>query len=77
MSEFFGNLDNQYGELQEDVPVNSMHNAAGLLLMTMVLVAFGITMLYSASSNDLSAAARFFRNQLLWVCAGGVGGFLF
>lgn len=52
---------------------NTLRLAAGLLLMTMILVAFGLTMLYSASSNDAEAAAAFFRNQLLWI---GVGTFL-
>ncbi|MBE6376136.1 MAG: cell division protein FtsW [Lentisphaerae bacterium] len=52
---------------------NTIRYAAGLLLMTMILAAFGLTMLYSASSSDVAAAAAFFRSQLLWI---GVGSFL-
>lgn len=76
MNEIFSNSDEVHDDLPGSNPASSMHNAAGLLLMTMVLVAFGITMLYSASGNDFSASARFFRNQLMWVCAGGAGGFI-
>ncbi len=53
---------------------NTIHLAAGLLMMTMVLVTFGLTMLYSASSSDVSAAAAFFRNQLMWVGVGTFAG---
>ena len=49
---------------------NTMRMATGLLLMTMILAAFGLTMLYSASSNNVAASATYFRNQLLWVIVG-------
>jgi len=50
----------------------------GLMLTTMALLAFGLTMLYSASSGDIAKAAIFFRNQLIWSgvgCALGVTAF--
>ena len=68
-----------YGEYpgeSEDVRSRSMGNAAGLLLTTMVLAAFGLNMLYSASGGDMTAAVRLFRNQLLWTIMGGAGGLL-
>lgn len=67
-------LNNFEDYSQEDDPRNNMvHTAAGLLLMTMILTAFGLTMLYSASSSNITAAAAFFRNQLMWI---GIGSFL-
>ena len=53
---------------------NTMRMAGGLLLVTMILAAFGLTMLYSASSNNATAAAAYFRNQLMWTSVGGVIG---
>ena len=53
---------------------NTVGLAAGLLFMTMVLAAFGLTMLYSASSSDVTAAAAFFRNQLMWIILGSCAG---
>ncbi|MBE6388612.1 MAG: hypothetical protein E7043_00385 [Lentisphaerae bacterium] len=54
---------------------NTPGMAAGLILMTMILAAFGLTMLYSASSSNVAAAAAYFRNQLLWMIVGGAAGF--
>ncbi|MBR7121268.1 MAG: cell division protein FtsW [Lentisphaeria bacterium] len=53
---------------------NTIRYAAGLLMMTMVLTTFGLTMLYSASSSDVSAAATYFRSQLMWVGVGTAAG---
>lgn len=67
----------QYGDLvdgPDEIRSRSMGNAAGLLLTTMVLTAFGLNMLYSASGGDVSAAVRLFRNQLLWAALGLSGG---
>ena len=58
-----------------DLQPNTIRMAGGLLLMTMILAAFGLTMLYSASSNNISAASAFFRNQLIWSVVGGCLGF--
>lgn len=55
-------------------PPNTIGMAAGLILMTMILAAFGLTMLYSASSSNVAAAAAYFRNQLLWMIVGGAAG---
>ena len=66
---------------QEELPdyieskPDTIRMAGGLLLMTMILAAFGLTMLYSASSNNISAASAFFRNQLMWAVVGGFLGF--
>ena len=49
---------------------NTLRLAAGLLLMTMLLTAFGLTMLYSASSSNVTAAAAFFTKQLIWIIVG-------
>lgn len=65
---------------EEDLPgsafekPNTVSMAAGLLLMTMILAAFGLTMLYSASSNNVAAAAAFFRNQMIWSIVGSLLG---
>ena len=48
-----------------------------LLVVTTILIAFGLTMLYSASYG--TAGLKYFRNQLIWIAlgtAGGVGVFL-
>jgi cell division protein FtsW len=48
-----------------------------LLVITTILIAFGLTMLYSASYGI--AGLKYFRNQLIWITlgtAGGVGVFL-
>ena len=68
--------DPAQNEFQEEQAVksNSVGLAAGLLFMTMVLAAFGLTMLYSASSSNAVDAAAFFRNQLLWCIVGGCAG---
>ena len=55
---------------------NTTRMAAGLLLMTMVLAAFGLTMLYSASSNNVTAAAAYFRNQMIWSIVGSFLGII-
>ena len=52
----------------------SFHYALGLLLTTMALIVFGLTMLYSASSGAGSKAAVFFNNQLMWSVAGTLAG---
>ena len=51
---------------EEGVPGSRL----GLMLTTMALLAFGLTMLYSASSGDIAKAALFFRNQLIWAGVG-------
>ena len=53
---------------------NTLRMAGGLLLMTMILIAFGLTMLYSASSSNITEASAFFRNQLLWALVGSFMG---
>ena len=48
-----------------------------LLVVTTILIAFGLTMLYSASYGI--AGLKYFRNQLIWItlgAAGSVGVFL-
>lgn len=50
----------------------SLAAAQGLLLITALLVVFGLTMLYSASYGV--AGAKYFRNQLIWVAGGVVSG---
>ncbi|MBE6377296.1 MAG: cell division protein FtsW [Lentisphaerae bacterium] len=70
---------NQY--YQDELPdtlesrPNTLRMAGGLLLMTMILAAFGLTMLYSASSNNVAASAAFFKNQLMWTIVGAFVGF--
>lgn len=54
----------------EELGRPTMGNAAGLLLTTIVLVAFGLNMLYSASGSDVTVAAKLFRNQLIWTMLG-------
>ena len=63
--------DNSGNEVRR---TNTVALAGGLLLMTMVLAAFGLTMLYSASISDVTAASAFFRNQLMWSVIGGLLG---
>ena len=43
----------------------------GLLLITTILIATGLTMLYSASYG--TAGLKYFRNQLIWVALGIIG----
>ncbi len=50
----------------------ALNPARWLLFLTMVLVVFGLTMLYSASYG--TAGLKFFRNQLIWVVIGSLGG---
>ena len=54
-----GDYQDEYQDDEVKRP-NTIRLAAGLLMMTMVLVTFGLTMLYSASSSDVTAAAAFF-----------------
>jgi len=44
--------------------------------MTMLLAAFGLTMLYSASSSNATAAAAFFQKQLMWMIVGAAAGMI-
>ena len=62
--------------LPEVQRTNTIRLAAGLLLMTMLLAAFGLTMLYSASSSNATAAAAFFQKQLMWMIVGAVAGMI-
>ena len=68
----------EYRQTYSDEPETfgnpGMGNAAGLLLITMILTAFGLNMLYSASGSDVAVAAKFFRNQLIWITLGVCGG---
>ena len=63
-------------EIETGYRPQGMRNAIGLLLVTMVLLAFGLNMVYSAASGDDPSvtAVRLFRNQLLWATIGSLGG---
>ncbi|MBQ9787389.1 MAG: cell division protein FtsW [Lentisphaeria bacterium] len=73
MTQFRNNYEEDLPESAFEKP-NTVSMAAGLLLMTMILAAFGLTMLYSASSNNVAAAAAFFRNQMIWSIVGSLLG---
>jgi len=55
-----------------DTSAGAGASAEWLLLITALLVMFGLTMLYSASYGV--ANAKYFRNQLLWVGLGVISG---
>ena len=57
--------------LEEVAPSVAISSARGLLVVVTLLTVFGLTMLYSASYG--TAGLKFFRNQLIWVAAGGAG----
>ena len=63
-------------ELDDNSRQQGMRNAIGLLLVTLLLLAFGLNMVYSAASGGAggTAAVKFFRNQLLCALLGGMGG---
>ena len=67
---------NELPEIETGYRPQGMRNAIGLLLVTMVLLAFGLNMVYSAASGDDPSvtAVRLFRNQLLWATIGSLGG---
>ena len=74
MNSFSQSDSNDESALHDSGAGKSLQLAGGLLLMTMILAAFGLTMLYSASSSNITAAAAFFRNQLMWAAVGSFMG---
>ena len=59
--------------LDEPDPSAGVWSAArGLLVITTMLTAFGLTMLYSASYG--TAGLKYFSNQLIWITIGAIGG---
>lgn len=68
---------NQSGDVatEKEKTHKSVRGAAlGLVLTTMVLLAFGLIMLYSAKSNNIEEATKLFHSQLIWVFVGGTMG---
>lgn len=57
--------------LEEKLPDSSI-SALGLLAVTVILLSFGLTMLYSASFT--LSGISFFKKQLLWIILGSLGG---
>lgn len=57
-----------------DIGDSAMSAVRGLLVVTMALSTFGLTMLYSASSADLVRSVGYFKNQLMWFLLGCTGG---
>ena len=50
-------------------------DAIGLLLTTIILTAFGLMMIYSATSHfNGRETVSLFRNQFIWAILGGIGG---
>lgn len=58
-------------ETDEKLP-DCAASAIGLLAVTVILISFGLTMLYSASFT--LSGISFFKKQLIWVFAGGFAG---
>jgi cell division protein FtsW (lipid II flippase) len=57
--------------LEEKLPDSSI-SALGLLAVTVILLSFGLTMLYSASFT--LSGISFFKKQLIWITLGSLGG---
>lgn len=56
---------------EEKLP-DSAVNALGLIVVTILLLSFGLTMLYSASFT--TSGISFFKKQLIWIALGATGG---
>ena len=54
--------------------VGAFGNAIGLLMVTIILTAFGLMMIYSATSHFSKETVLLFRNQFTWVIIGCVCG---
>ena len=56
---------------EQDVSAEVWRSLRFLLIITTLLIAFGLTMLYSASYG--TAGLKYFKNQLFWIGIGGAG----
>ena len=57
---------------EKDVSLEVWQAVRSLLVITAVLIAFGLTMLYSASYG--TAGLKYFSNQLIWIGLGFAAG---
>ncbi|MBR2344411.1 MAG: cell division protein FtsW [Lentisphaeria bacterium] len=71
---FSGNYNSPDPAMDAENQSPGLGNLFGLLSVTMVLVAFGLNMLYSAGGSDMGVASRLFYNQLAMTVLGVLGG---
>jgi cell division protein FtsW len=73
----FDQMQNRFSASDRNIEEQSvrttqiMNSAKNLMLVTILLVVFGLTMLYSASYGE--AGLKYFRNQIIWVFLGICG----
>ena len=82
LDEYASQMQNEDFVVESNAPVSEsdeskgvFSDALGLLLVTILLTAFGLMMIYSATSHfSGKETASFFRNQFIWAVIGCVAG---